>query len=536
MRFDATGAAGSGWARTPNLDRLAAEGCFFENAFCTNPVCTPARHNILTGLPPRFHGYWRNSPQPWDKDLPVMPRLLSRAGYVTQAIGHMGFRPQRHDHGFDGMLLAEHAANNRDDNDYALYLKDAGFGHVRNIFGVANLIRFQPQRSLIPEEHHLTTWIADRSIEFLRDNRDRPFFLWSSWFAPHAPFQVPESFSQVLAAAPIPDPVRRLSPLPPKAQAYSQHEEVIGAEQLRRSRELYHSAVSMIDKNIGRLLDELEALALADDTLVLFTSDHGDNLGDLGCFNKSLPYRSCCRIPMILRVPGRVAARSRYDDFVDLNDILPTFLDAAGLAYPGEAELPGESLLADAPDKDRSVQYLENDFGQQRWISLQDHRYQYVYWYGDGIEELYDLKEDPGQQVDLMHAPLTPAATAARDQLRARLTEYESRWGMPDGVQNGDLTVMPEARWTAARHNHFECWPENLPDDDERAAVNPNEYEILRAVRDEPLVDLARLDLDAWVKAGGSQEFAHRLRTESVADLLMEYERRSQAQRGGRSK
>jgi arylsulfatase len=528
MRFDAIGAAGSKWARTPNLDRLAAEGCFFANAFCTNPVCTPARHNILTGLPARFHGYWRNSPQPWDKDLPVMPRLLSDAGYATQAIGHMGFCPQRHDHGFDDMLLAEHAANNRDDNDYALYLKDVGFGHVRNIFGVANLIRFQPQRSLIPEEHHLTTWIADRSIEFLRGNRDRPFFLWASWFAPHAPFQVPDSFSQVLADAPIPDPVRRLGPLPPKAQAYSQHEEVIGSEQLRRSRELYHSHVSLIDKNIGRLLDELDALALTDDTLVLFTSDHGDNLGDLGCFNKSLPYRSCCQVPMILRLPGRVATGSRYDDFVDLNDILPTFLDAAGLTYPGDAQLPGESLLADASGKDRSVQYIENDFGKQRWISLHDRGCQYVYWYGDALEELYDLQQDPHQQLDLMHKPLTTEMEATRQRLRARLIDYESRWGMEDGVRDGDLTVMPAARWTPARHNHFECWPENLEDEDERAAVNSNEYEILRAVRDEPLTDLARLDVDAWVKAGGTPDFADRLRTESAPDLLDEYEKRSQ--------
>ena len=114
----------------------------------------------------------------------------------------------------------------------------------------------------------------------------------------------------------------------------------------RRHVEHYHASVSFVDEQIGRLLAELDALGLADNTLVLFTSDHGEMLGDLDCFQKSLPYEGACHIPLILRFPGRVPSGSvESERFVDLNDVLPTFLDAAGIAYPGPVRLPGGSLL-----------------------------------------------------------------------------------------------------------------------------------------------------------------------------------------------
>jgi len=408
QRYDTVRALGYRWMKTPALDRLCAEGTAYVNAHSPNPVCIPARHNLLIGLPARYHGMHDNISRVIPRSIPRLPQILAEAGYYTGAIGKMHFQPARTAHGFHTMQLMEEIPPCWYEDDYLAYLRANGYARLRNIHGVRNLLYWQPQRSLVPEKHHGTTWVGDRSVEFIRANAWRPFFLWAGWIAPHPPQDVPGRWAELYRGADIPEPY---------APCEHPHRILAGCGQddpseakTRRLRELYYGAISHVDHNVGQILDTLDECGLAGNTLVIFASDHGDMLGDLGGWNKSMPNDPACRVPLLMRMPGRVRAGERISAFADLNDILPTILDAARVPYPADAglELPGESLLAapGAGHKDRSVQYAELQSGYKRWVMLRDERWKFVHWY-EGREQLFDMVADPQERTDLMLRPLS---------------------------------------------------------------------------------------------------------------------------------
>ena len=184
QRFDTICAAGHEFMHTPNLDRLVKEGTTFRYAYSPNPICMPARHNLITGLPARYHGFPDNAHGAITRwELPKLPQILADHGYDTRAIGKMHFRPKRRHNGFNKIELMTELPSTREEDEYAMYLKEVGLGHIQNIHGVRNLLYMLPQRAPIPEEHHGTKWVADRSIEFIKNNKGRqPFFLFSDVF------------------------------------------------------------------------------------------------------------------------------------------------------------------------------------------------------------------------------------------------------------------------------------------------------------------------------------------------------------------
>ncbi|MBN1807934.1 MAG: sulfatase-like hydrolase/transferase [Planctomycetes bacterium] len=511
---------------TPNLDRLCSEGARFDRAYTPNPVCIPARHNMMTGLPARYHGHAANSGNPCPRELPVLPQLLSDAGYLTHAVGKMHFRPMRRHHGFDRMELMEETPRYREDDDYLMYLKSVGC-NVLHQHGVRHLLYHQPQRSLVPEEHHGSRWVADRSIEFLRRAaaEDRPFFLKSSWIAPHPPENVPERLADLYAGAALPGRIPRLEPpddrsdlVPMARNRFELGEGMLDdPPRLRRHREHYHVSISFVDEQMGRILDCLDELGLASNTLLLFASDHGEMLGDLDCFQKSLPYESACRIPFIMRFPGVIEPGSvDSEHFVDLNDVLPTFLDAAGVNYPGPLELPGASLLDAGSGRDRSVQYIENGNGPKRWCSLRDAKYKYVYSYYGGHEALFDMVQDPFEQRNLLTEGVPADLRPVYDHMRRRLVDYEERWGLAGMIEWKDfLRLQPYAlpAGPKARNSQYPPpWILTLPPEELAGLRHPTE-EIIDAVRDEPLVRLSELDLEGWARRVGLDgDFVERVR------------------------
>lgn len=269
---------------------------------------------------------------------------------------------------------------------------------------------------------------------------------------------------------------------------------------LRRHQEHYHASVAFVDEQIGRILAELDRLGLADNTLVLATSDHGEMLGDLDCFQKSCAYESATHIPLIMRWPGQVnpGAVDR-DRFVDLNDILPTFLDAAGVKYPGPLELPGGSLLDPDQGRDRAVQYMENGHGPKRWCALRDERYKFVYAYFGGWEALFDLQNDPGEQRNILADGIPAEHRAVRDRLFKQLVEYEERWGLENMVVWKDFMKFAPYDLPARDMNaqYPPPWITNLTPA-ERAGLGDPLDEVIAAVKEEPTVKLSQLDIDRW--------------------------------------
>jgi len=523
QRFDTIAGAGFEHMVTPNLDRLARDGCVFTNAFTPNPVCVPARHNLMTGLPARYHGYTANNPHPLDHRLPTLPQILSDNGWHTRAIGKMHFQPPRRHSGFDKMELMEEIPRYREDDEYAMYLKANGWGHIQNIHGVRNLLYMLPQRSLIPEEHHGSTWVGKRSAEFIRTNAGRrPFFLWSSWIQPHPPFDITDSVAELYKDRALPAPLVSETPLGPQAANAARYADFPEGEQAvynRRMRECYYAAVSLVDKNVGVILDALEETGQLDNTLIMFTSDHGEMLGDHSCYQKMMPYDSAAHIPFVVRYPERVAPGSVRDDFVGLNDILPTVLDVGQLAYPGPLALPGQSALAqNAP---RPNHYMEYGRGRGRWISVRTRTHKYNYYYRGGYEELFDLANDPCESRNLLICePDDPAVADARGELRRTLIELESRWGLENYAAQGELLSLgpdaPGRKTRSSRNGQFPAFPSSLTDAREKESMKPFGEEVLEAVSNEPIVKLHDLDLDAWAANGAPETVIERIRREQL--------------------
>jgi len=515
QRSDTINAAGAHFMKTPNMDRLAKGGRLYKNAYSPNPICMPARHNMLTGLTARYHGYPDNC---WGfgmpDGLPTFPEILSDNGYETRTIGKNHFYPPRRHNGYLNMELMQEVPAFREQDEYLLYLKENGLGHIQNIHGVRNLLYMVPQQSQIPDEHHGTTWAADRTIDFIETNNGRhPWMLKLGWIAPHPPFDVPEEYADLYKDADLPEPYVSETDLSSLAEENKQLGDLPTPEYVRRMRELYYGAVSHIDYNLGRILDSLEASGQMDNTLIIFTSDHGEMLGDYGTYQKWLPYDSCSKIPLIIHYPKRIKAGEVTDDFADLNDILPTFLDAAGLEYPGIHQLPGESLLSEAPAKDRDHQYVEYSEGNRRWISLRDHNYKYNYYFGGAGEELFDMDHDPGECRNLMENPLTRDAKEAKESLKKELVKHEFQWGIKGTIQNDDFIKLEPFVPKPYRNHAFPLFPSKLTNEEEKTEMNSHLEEVIAVTRNEPAVHFEDLDLKAWQQNGNYTD-------EQISELL----------------
>ncbi len=512
QRWDTIKAAGAEHMYTPQLDRLAASGRLYTHAFTPVPDGMAARHNLLTGLTGKTHGYTeynRTFGMPgW---IYTIPQLLSDHGYETVSVGKNQFVPPRRHRGYGRIHLMEPHPSFREEDDYAVYLKKQGYGHIINIHGCENLLNHVPQSPLLPEEHQGDSWVADRGIDFLETNRGRhPWLLKLSWLSPRPPQNPAERFTELYRESDLPDLLKSSTPLSPAAEGNAELFRKIPSSWFRRYRELYSSAISQVDYNIGRVLDCLESTDQRRNTLIIFVSDHGDMLGDHDCMEKGLPYDSCTRIPMILSYPERIEPGEVSDDFTDLRDILPTIMDAAGIRVSYKStRLPGESLLKkpaveadEKPVRDRSRQYIEYGSGFRRWISLRTKDYKYNYYYRDGREELFDLDQDPGESRNLLFSSQDEEVLRVKEELKEALLEQERLWGPEGCIDNDGFIALKEGAGEPARPGRFPEFHKKIQDPREAGRMNSFMDELLQCIEKERLVDLEELDLEQWQKEG----------------------------------
>ena len=496
QRFDTIHASGYDQMITPNLDRIANEGGNFLNAYSPNPVCIPARHNIITGLPCKYHTFDDNyfdDSHVIPYDLPTFAQCLSDEGYDTIAIGKMHFQPARRHNGFGRFIMTDEISRFREDDDYLLYLKEKGY-KVQSPHGVRHVLYMQPQQSLLKDEDHASSWIATKTIEYLdNSSRNRPFLIWAGFVAPHPPFNVPHSYAHLYDDADIPEPIVSKTPVSIEAENNKYIADYPNKETYLRAKQSYYSSISFVDHNVGRILDKLEEIGEIDNTLIIFTSDHGEMFGDMGTYQKMLPYDGSCKIPFLVRFPKEIKAGTKITDFVDLNDIFPTMLDVAGIKYPGK-ELPGGSIFKD--DKDRNFQYVEHQHGQRRWLSVRTKEYKYNYYYALGREELFDMVNDPKETTNLLYDD-PKGYEEIRLPLRKKLLEYEIKWGLSEGIENGDFKVYPELKPHFTMENNPPVFPKNLREPEDLISL---EDEVKMAIADEPVVDLENLNLDYYAK------------------------------------
>lgn len=450
-RGDWIGAAGARWIITPNLDKLARQGALFRRAYSSTPSCLPARTALLTGMSPWGHGLLGYTPIP-ARLATEKPRIFTEAGYRTHAIGKQHFDPQTNAHGYQTMEIGEPGRAGPDYTpEYVRWFREQTGG--KDPYKVYRSGNDQRGGAHFPfdEALHETRWTADRAISFLQDQGGATnWFLKVSFHRPHAPLNAPKRWFDRYENIAIP-PARvgnwaeawygeRSTSFRTNGDA---SRGVVPMEELRESRRSYAAAISYVDEQIGRIIAALEERRLLEDTFILFTSDHGDVMGDNRLFRKTYAVEGSVNVPMIIRWPANFGFEHPRgvvrQDLVELRDVLPTFLDAAGLARSG---LEGASLLdclrgaawRQTLDLEHASCYEPKD----GWVALMDQRYKYVYYTITGRQQLFDLRKDPHELRDL--AAERASAKLVAEWRRKLLRHLEVR-GEP-WVKNGDLAVQ----------------------------------------------------------------------------------------------
>lgn len=463
--------------RTPALDRLASEGARFDRAYCCNPLCTPSRASMITGQYPSQHGAWTIGVK-LPEDVPTLGQHLRTAGYESTLVGKAHFQPlasvpgsesvecqpclrdldfwrrfndQRTPwYGFDRVELGRmHTNESHVGQHYAIWMEEKGLKNWRDYFDpwpmpAGYQRRENPARWDLPEEYHYNTWISERIIANIERcaTAGRPFFSWASFFDPHYPQIVPDPWYGMYDPAEMevgtlaegelermPPPVRMTQAERPDFSAwqetehsnhgYRSHQRTLDSAWLRRLQAVYYGMVSFTDKHVGLILDALDRLGIADNTLVVYTSDHGDYLGQHGLHAKgAFHYEDGIRVPLLARWPGKIAAGQAREDIQSLVDVAPTFMEAAGLGVPGE--MTGLSRVANWTRGDDARQWaLVENRHQPTKVQLRTYvtsDVKITVYRGEAYGELFDLRSDPQERKNLWDEP------SARG-LKARMLE-----------------------------------------------------------------------------------------------------------------
>jgi len=445
--------------KTPALDRLANEGVRFERAYCTNPTCSPTRASIITGLYPAWHHCWTIGVK-LPEDVPTVGEILQAHGYATCLVGKAHFQPlastpespsiechpQLRDldfwrgfhgpwYGFEHVETARmHADEHLVGGHYAIWMEENGLKNWPDYFAPWPPDPNAPKRRHawdLPEKFHHTAWVGERTIANIERSvaEDKPFFLWASFFDPHPPYLVPEPWASMYRPEDM-EPGRltegELDRLPPHFKMtqqarpdFSAYRERFASHGLRSHRfdeaelrkdiAVYYGMVSFMDQQIGRILETLDRLGIAENTFVVFTTDHGHFLGQHGLIAKGpFHFEDMIKIPMLVRYPAQVPAGRVSPALQSLVDLAPTFLSAAGIEIPGLMQGIDQMDVwcGNAPAAREHI-IVENRH-QPRAVHLRtyvDTRYKITVYRDKDYGELFDLQEDPGEVRNLWSDP-----------------------------------------------------------------------------------------------------------------------------------
>ncbi len=423
-RYDCVGANGHPLLKTPNLDRLAAEGMRFSHAFCPSPICAPSRASMLTGAWPSRHRSICNPGTeagfPVRDDLPTFSEALKGAGYRLGIVGNWGVNSARtpQEYGFD------------------VYVPGSSYVEWRKSQGIPDIPRtngwFGEVDPYIRPEQSRLAWGADHVIRLLheRAKEEAPFFLRWDTSEPHLPNVVPEPYASMY------DP-KDIDPWPSFGETfvgkpYIQAQQLLswGIEDFtwddwRGIVGRYLGEITLLDAQVGRILRALDELGLADETLVVYTADHGDMCGGHRMIDKHyVMYDDVVRVPLIARWPSKIRPGSHSDAFVSSSlDLARTFVEVAGASVPGEFQ--GESLLPVFQGEGngrRSIfaVYHGNQFGLYSQRMVRTAKWKYV-WNPTAEDELYHLETDPAE---LHNRAADPACASELALLREQLVQW----------------------------------------------------------------------------------------------------------------
>jgi choline-sulfatase len=400
------GHAGHPVIHTPNLDALAARGTAFSSCYTTSPVCIPARAGFACGKYIHQIGYWDNA-DAYDGATPSWHHLLRESGHRVASVGKLHFRLAGEDHGFSEEIIPMHIYQGKGDLLGLIRDDMPPRGNSKKMIAMAG-----------PGESTYTFYdkdICSRAQVWLREEapkaKDKPWVLFVSFVAPHFPLTAPPEHYYRYWNRELPMPrlyAREERPKHPYIVDYSRNfnydDYFESPEDVKKALAGYFGLVSYLDENVGKVLGALRDSGMADDTVVMYTSDHGDNLGSRGLWGKSTMYEEIAGVPMILAGPG-VPSGKRIDTPVSHVDAFPTLMEIAGEKMPGG--FPGVSLLsiADGAKPNRTVLSEYHGMGSSTGaFAVRVGKWKYVHYAKYG-PQLFDLEADPDETTDLAESP-----------------------------------------------------------------------------------------------------------------------------------
>ena len=391
----ALGCYGNIEVSTPNLDKLAGKGVLFQNAFCQTGQCVPSRYSIWTGRYARSTGTYGNGNGQNAAENTVAD-LFKKAGYVTGTIGkhHMIMNAENKNHGFDVVLVPA---------DRAKPVNPLPFNEVHPG-------RSEVGESPLPNEKHTCGLITQDCIKFIDENKDKPFVLWCSFPGPHTPITPSAPWSRQYDPKKLTLPPNHLSIdtlMPGNIGLLSKSGKYANDFSHNQTLAYYYGLVSQIDYNIGMLLAELDKLGLRENTIIVYTADHGEMMSEHGAWTKGMTgYDATVRIPMIISYGKQFMGGRKIDELVCSIDLLPTLLDLSGLKIP--ANIEGKSLVTLKPGTPTWREYAFSELGsstQTSVITVRGKAAKYVLFRRGGkidYEQFFDLKSDPWETANLV--------------------------------------------------------------------------------------------------------------------------------------
>lgn len=368
LRWDTLGFVGKFPVKTPNIDRLAERGTVFNNAYCTNPVCVPARASLMTGAYSYDHGVYYND-QNWPDAMPTFADKLSQNGYYSTLVGKTHFFPPKKAAGFHKIYVEE---------DYKAHLvkigmpKKKGGGKTKDRDYLNRAYPIEPTR--VPIEHYMPNVLTQRAVrelDLISQRRDctadgnEPFLMKLSFLKPHSPCDQPEPYFSMYKPEDLPPPVKseaEIANFPAQVlDAYNIWKQ-LDPERAIKHRAQYFGSVTLVDELIGQAIQKLEDMGVYDNTLIVLTSDHGDMLCDHHMQQKGYFFEPSVKVPMIFSGPG-VPEGKVVEENVSHIDLFPTLLDYCGLAMPRRRDPWGRLIYADQEESDAMslMPYFEGD-------------------------------------------------------------------------------------------------------------------------------------------------------------------------------
>ncbi|MBT3318449.1 MAG: sulfatase-like hydrolase/transferase [Clostridia bacterium] len=442
------GGAGSNEIFSPTIDQMMDNGISFSECYSTSPMCIPARRALMTGTTAKTHGdrvFQERLTMP--ENLPTMAQTFGNAGYQTYAVGKMHVYPQRDRIGFDEILICEEGRHHlgMDRDDYEIYLSDKGKTGQEQTHGMG-VSQYNVRPWHLDEELTPTYWAAKQTCRAIqRRNPSKPGFWYCSFNAPHQPLTPPKCYLDMYKDVDVPEPVigdwaKDFDNLPYALKLQQdQYTHPTGPNAKVLVKKAHHALCTYVDHQIRLIIGTLNEQGLTDNTIVMFTSDHGEMLGDHNQYAKRKMYETATKIPMVMTLPPRMKRTGvQSDNLVCLRDVMPTLLNLCDIDTPETVE--GLDMLG---SESRDYLYGEHDEGLTSTRMIRRGAYKLIYYACGNRFYLFNVDDDPKECHDLLGIEKYNSIV---DELKELL--LANLYGSDEAfIRDGEIVGLPDKQY-----------------------------------------------------------------------------------------